>query len=147
MKEDFAKYLESFVTPNRAAKINENLNNRTRYLTVVLENVFQSHNVSAILRTCDCFGIQDIHVIENNNIYKTNPEIALGSDQWLTIHNYNKTNNNTALAVKNLKSKGYRIVATSSHAENDNMDKLDLSAGKIAFVFGTELSGISSGVE
>jgi tRNA (guanosine-2'-O-)-methyltransferase len=112
-----------------------------------LEDVYQLHNASAVLRTCDCLGIQDAHIIENHNNYHLNSEISLGAEQWLNIYKYNHSGNNTQKAISLLKKKGYRIVATSSHAKNTNIDAFDLSKGKVAFVFGTELSGITARVE
>jgi tRNA (guanosine-2'-O-)-methyltransferase len=147
MKEELIKYLESFITPRRLKLFNSNLLNRTRYITVLLEDVYQLHNASAILRTCDCLGIQDAHIIENHNQYQLNSEISLGAEQWLSIYKYNHPGNNTQKAISNLKKKGYRIVATSSHAKNTNLESFDLTKGKIAFVFGTELSGITVNVE
>ena len=74
--------------------INRVLERRTRYLTVVLEDIFQSHNASAVLRSCDCFGIQDVHIIENRNAYQVNPDVALGSYKWLTLYKYNQAEKN-----------------------------------------------------
>jgi len=78
-------YLSEFVTPKRLKTFGKVLDNRTRYLTVVLEDLYQAHNASAVLRTCDCFGIQDVHIIENRNTYSINPDVALGSNKWLTL--------------------------------------------------------------
>jgi tRNA (guanosine-2'-O-)-methyltransferase len=146
MKEELIAYLESFVTANRIRTINQNLANRTRYLTIILENIYQSHNASAVLRTCESLGIQDVHIIENNNPFKTNSEIALGSEQWLNIYKYSDQNLNISNTLKKIKDRGYRIIATSSHANTPEIDKIDLNRGKVAFVFGTELSGISEPV-
>ena len=147
MKEELIEYLESFVSPKRVKLFNNNLLNRTRYITIVLEDIYQLHNASAILRTCDCLGIQDAHIIENHNQYQLNSEITLGAEQWLSIYKYNHSGNNTQKTISQLKKKGYRIVATSSHAKNANLESFDLTKGKVAFVFGTELSGITARVE
>jgi tRNA (guanosine-2'-O-)-methyltransferase len=147
MQKQLIEYLETFISPKRLKLFNSNLLSRTRYITVVLEDVYQLHNASAVLRTCDCLGIQDAHIIENHNSFKLNSEISLGSEQWLSIYKYNHSNNNTQKTISSLKKKGYRIVATSSHAKNTNLDAFDLSKGKVAFVFGTELSGITARVE
>ena len=147
MNKELIKYLESFVSPRRVKLFNSNLLNRTRYITVALEDIYQLHNASAILRTCDCLGIQDAHIIENNNQYQLNSEISLGAEQWLSIFKYNRSGNNTQKAIASLKKNGYRIVATSSHSKNTNLNAFDLSKGKVAFVFGTELSGITCTVE
>ena len=67
MQQKLIQYLSTFITQERLDLFIKNLNYRTRYLTVVLEDIFQPQNASAVLRTCDCFGIQDIHIIENKN--------------------------------------------------------------------------------
>ncbi|MBI9015598.1 MAG: RNA methyltransferase [Clostridiales bacterium] len=119
------------------------LAHRTKYVTVVLEDIFQPQNASAVLRTCDCFGIQDVHIIENRNEFNVDPEVVMGSSKWISIHRYNQQQNNTREAIQKLKKQGYRIVATSPHKDDVNLESLDLNAGKLALVFGTELTGIS----
>lgn len=143
MKEELLKYLSNFVSDNRNTIFAENIKWRTRYITVLLEDIYQSQNASAVLRTCDCFGIQDVHIIENSNTYDINPDVALGAHQWLNLSRYNEQGNNTAKAIKNLKSKGYRIIATTPHTNDVTLNELDLNAGKIALMFGTELRGLS----
>jgi tRNA (guanosine-2'-O-)-methyltransferase len=144
MKEKLIPYLEQFVTERRSQLINRVLSQRTRYITVVLEDIFQSHNASAVLRSCDCFGIQDVHIIENRNTYRVNPDVALGSQKWLTLYKYTRQQNNTAVALAGLKKKGYRIIATAPHANGCPLEEFDLHKGKTALVFGTELEGLSA---
>ncbi len=117
---------------------------RTRYISLVLEDIYQSHNASAVLRSCDCFGIQDIHIIENKNEYSLNPDVALGSSKWINIMKYNKSEDNTSQAIKQLRKSGYRIIATSLHeGKSIKLKDLDLNKGKIALFFGTEMRGLS----
>ena len=146
LKKKLCKYLERFVTTNRLELFDRIIKNRTRYITLALEDIYQPHNASAVLRTCDCFGIQDIHVIENKNEYQVNPDVALGSNKWITIHKYNQEENNTLSAIKDLRNKGYRIVATTPHNEDVSLDEFDLNKGKVALFFGTELQGLSNTV-
>ena len=113
---------------------------------MAIEDVFQPQNASAVLRTSDCFGIQDVHIIENKNEYRINPDVALGSFQWLDMYRYNSKAFNTPDAIQNLRSKGYRIVATTPHINDVSLDDFDLSKGKVAFVFGTELEGLTAEV-
>jgi tRNA (guanosine-2'-O-)-methyltransferase len=108
-----------------------------------LEDIYQSQNASAVLRTCDCTGIQDIHVVEKRNQYEINPDVALGSDQWLSLYYYNKGEDALEKAVNTLKRKGYRIVATSPHKDGVSPETFDLEKGKVALMFGTELNGLS----
>ena len=143
MKRDLLKYLEQYVTKRRMNLINRIIGERTRYITVVLEDIYQSQNASAVLRTCECFGIHDIHIIENKNKYEINPDVVLGANKWLNLIRYNKKDNNTYTAVKDLKKKGYRIIATTPHKRGTLLDDLDLEKGKLALLFGTELKGLS----
>ncbi len=143
MSDSLLEYLSSFITSERLALYNRVLNERTRYITVVLEDIFQPQNASAVLRSCDCFGIQDVHVIENRNTFDVDKEVAMGSSKWLTIHKYNKAENNTVKALKNLRKQGYRIVATTPHKDDHSLHDFDLTKGKTALVFGSELPGVS----
>jgi tRNA (guanosine-2'-O-)-methyltransferase len=138
------RYFEGFLTDQRKDLIEQNLSNRTRYITVVLEDLFQPQNASAVLRTCDCFGIQDVHVIENRNLFKLNPDVERGATRWLDIHHHQRNNDNTLTTLNELKANGYRIVATSPHAPDAPLESFDLSLGKTALIFGTEREGISS---
>lgn len=118
------------------------LENRTRHITVVLENIFQPHNASAVLRSCDCFGVQDVHIIENGNKYETTPGIDMGSSKWLTLHRYNQEENNTITTIQSLKKKGYKIIATTPHTNDCLIGDLPVDE-PFALVFGTELTGLS----
>ncbi len=137
------EYFKTFITDNRLEKMEKVLSRRTRYLTVVLENIYQPHNASAVLRSCDGFGVQDVHIIENSNSYRINPGVSLGTSQWLTLHKYNKKDENSTDAIKALKAKGYRIVATTPHRDDKDLEVFDLSKNKIALFFGTEMHGLS----
>ncbi|OQX76833.1 MAG: rRNA methyltransferase [Bacteroidetes bacterium 4484_276] len=137
------EYLAGFITENKRTKFEEIISNRTRYLTVVLEDIYQPHNASAVLRTCDCFGVQDVHIIENQNHYEVNPDIALGSSKWLTMIKHNGKENNTPDALATLRKKGYRIVATTPHENDVDIQGLSLDKGPVALVFGTEMRGLT----
>jgi len=143
MQNKLIKYLSGFVTPARLKLFEEVLNKRTSYITVVLEDIYQPQNASAVLRTCDCFGIQNVHVIENRNSFRVSSQVSLGASKWLTIHKYNKDADNTPEAVRSLKQNGYRIVATTPGKECGLLKDFDISKGKTAIVFGSELPGIS----
>ena len=119
---------------------------RTRYITVVLEDIYQPQNASAVLRTCDCFGIQDVHIIENRNQYQLNPDVTLGSDKWLNLIRYQKYADNSIEAINDLKKSGYRIIATTPEGKSQNLDDFDIHEGKAAFFFGTELNGLTDKV-
>jgi tRNA (guanosine-2'-O-)-methyltransferase len=136
-------FLSQFTTERRFQLYKEVAANRTRYITPVLEDIYQPQNASAVLRTCECCGIQDIHIIEERNKYKLNPDVELGSAQWLTLIRYHQEAGNTEKAIQELKVKGYRIVATTPHTKDVTLDDFDLTKGKVALLFGTELKGLS----
>ena len=137
------EYLSSVITEKRFEQIQQVLQNRTKYLTVVLEDIYQPQNASAVLRTCDCFGIQDVHIIENENEYNINPDVVQGASKWLSLKYYNERDNNTLTAINKLKADGYRVVATTPHSNDISLNEFDVNAGKTALIFGTEDSGIS----
>lgn len=143
--KELIDYLSPLISENRRAKFDEVLNYRTRHITIVLEDLYQPHNASAVLRSCDIFGIQDIHIIENRNAYTVNRDIALGSPKWLNTYTYKETENNTLNCIKQLKEKGYRIVATSPHKNSQTIEELPIDK-PLAVIFGTELTGISDTV-
>lgn len=145
-REQLTVYLESFVTERRLERLKEVLSERTKHLTVVLEDVYQTHNFSAVLRSADIFGVQDVHFIENKNAYKISEDVSMGSTQWLSIYRYQKQQNNTKECLQNLKQQGYKIVATSLHKNSVTLQQLDIEK-PIALVFGTELTGITKDVE
>ena len=143
LRRKLTDHLAGFATENRLARFEQVLSRRTRYITVALENVFQPHNASAVLRTMECFGIQDVHIIESEYPYRVNPEIALGAAQWLTLIRYSRFADNTTAAIDTLRKNGYRIVATTPHPDAVSIDAFDLEKGPAAFFFGTELEGLS----
>ena len=133
-----------FVTDERKARMESVLAERTRYLTVLVEDIYQPHNASAVLRSCDCFGIQDVHIVENRNAYRINPGVELGTAQWLTLHRYREPDaDNTTAAIGALRESGYRIVATTPHTHQTNLEEFSLEAGPAALLFGNELDGLS----
>lgn len=143
------EYLLSFATEKRRSRMENVLSQRTRYITVVLEDIFQPHNASAVLRSCDGFGIQDVHVIENRNNFSPNKDVDMGTSQWLTLNRCRRENGEscTRNTLEKLKKDGYRIVATTPHTKDTDLEDFDLTSGKTAIVLGTELEGISSDVE
>ncbi len=140
------QYLEGFVNDRRKEKLKKVLTQRTRHLTVVLEDVYQSHNFSAVLRSADIFGIQNIHFIENRNYLKISEDVAMGAQKWLTIERYKQHENNTLACLQKLKKEGYQIVATSVAPTSINLEDLNIDK-PTALVFDTELTGISKDVE
>lgn len=144
METGLIQFLSEFVTPERLALFQKILSLRTNYITVVLEDIYQSQNASAVLRTADCFGIQTVHVIEDKHVFHLNPNVVRGASNWLTINRYNQTDNNSLDAIRKLKREGYRIVAATPHKHDVNLEDFELEKGKVAFVFGTERPGLTN---
>ena len=140
MNKELLKYLSSFITENRLKKFDELIQHRTRHLTVVLEDIYQPHNAAAVLRSCDCFGIQDVYVIENQNKFEANPDVELGSAKWITLIRHNTKENNTGDCIALLKKNDYKIVVTSPHKSDCSIEELDITK-KTALFFGTEMRG------
>jgi len=136
-------HLSLLVTDDRWKRFQEVLAERTQYLTVVLENIYQPLNASAVLRSADCFGIQDVHVIENYNQFNPDREVAMGASRWLNIERYNREENNTLQCIQKLKKEGYRIVATTPHKSDCNLQDFDITKGKTALLFGAEMEGLT----
>ncbi|MCA9978378.1 MAG: RNA methyltransferase [Anaerolineales bacterium] len=142
-QHELIAYLSQFLQPRRRTLIPEVLDQRTRYLTVVLENVYQPHNASAVLRSCECFGVQDVHIIEKEYSFRPNTEIVMGASKWLTLHQYREIEGQTTQTCLNaLKAKGYRLVATTLHADSIPLHELPLDQ-PVALCFGTEKRGLS----
>ena len=131
-------YLEDFISEERRERFISVLANRTKHITVALEDVFQMHNTSAVIRSCDVFGIQEAHLIQNRNTNELDKNIAMGAQQWVDLHRYK----DTVACITSLKTKGYKIIATTPH--NDAILLPDFKVdGKIALFFGTERDGLT----
>ncbi len=140
--------LEEFyklITPNKVEMFDRIAANRTKYLTVALENIYQEHNASAVLRSCDCFGLQQLHVIEHSNSFAIQRDIALGAGRWVDIFNYSISERTTDDCILNLQNQGYKIVATTPHTDSYTIHNLPLEE-PIAFFFGTERQGLTEEV-
>jgi tRNA (guanosine-2'-O-)-methyltransferase len=141
-RQKIIEYLKEFVSEERYKRIQDIVRKRTRHFSIVVENLFQSHNMSAILRTAECLGIQDVHIIERDFEYEINKQISLGSQKWLSIYRYNQLENNTLHCLQSLKEKGYKIAATLPCEGQHLLDDISIDA-KTAFLFGTELNGLT----
>ena len=143
MEQLLIQYLSQFVMPERLDLFSKILSFRTNYLTVVLEDMYQTHNASAAVRTADCFGIQNVHVIENKNTFNFNPDVVRGASNWVTVKRYNDTEMNTPQALQQLRKEGYRIVVATPHDHDTNLEDFNLEKGKAAIVFGCERPGLT----
>lgn len=142
-KTELIAHLGDFITENKKTKMEHVLSMRTRHVTIALEDIYQSQNASATLRTADCMGIQDAYIIENYNEYEINPDVATGATKWIDMHRFNEEEkDNTATCIDELKAKGFRVVGTSLSAES--LHPADLPLDKpLALMFGNEKFGLS----
>lgn len=133
------EYLAGFMTPEREETLRNVLGDRTRYMTVCMENTFHPQNASALVRHCDAFGLQDIYTIEEACSFRPNVNIVKGTDKWVTF----RRNHSTGEALSAIREKGYRIIATTPHSGDDTPESFDVAQGPFALVFGTEHEGVS----
>ena len=139
------EHLAQFVSDHKKQGVEKVLNLRTRYLTVVLEDIFQSQNASAVIRTCECMGIQDVHIVENISKYSINPRVLKGANKWMDIvHHTSKQENNTVTCIEKLKRDGYKILVTDPGEDGISIHEIDVTKGKMALLFGNELRGVSA---
>ena len=142
-REQLIACLEPFVSAHKQQRIRAVLAARTRYVTLVLEDLYKPQNASATLRTCDGLGIQNVHIIENDSPFSDDDEVSLGSSKWLTLHRHrNESRYATPQCYKHLRARGYRIVATSPAADGCLLDELPLDQ-PLACVYGNEEQGLS----
>ncbi|WP_294821415.1 RNA methyltransferase [uncultured Flavobacterium sp.] len=137
----YLNYLETFISEGRAERFRDVLSRRTRHFTVAVEDIFQLHNTSAVMRTCEVFGLQDLHVVEEKYGKTIDKEIALGAEKWVDVHRYSSV----AACIAKLSAQGYKIIATSPHGDSCLMEDFDVTQ-KSALFFGTERDGLSEEV-
>ena len=135
------EHLKSFLTERRRTLFQKVLSERTRHFTVVTEDVYQMHNTSAVMRSCDVFGIQDLHVVEERLGKKMDREIAMGAQKWVNLYRYPKIDD----CISQLKNDGYQIIATTPHNDSQLLADFDITQ-KSAFFFGRETEGVSDTV-
>lgn len=134
--------LEQFVTEERKERLLSVLDNRTRHITVVLEDLYQTQNISAVMRSCECYGIQDAYIVENRNTFEIHKDISMGADKWLTLHHYPHSEHNVKQCIDDLHARGYTVIATLPDEKRTTIMDLPVER-KTAFLFGTELTGLS----
>lgn len=138
MVDDRYALLSGFLTEARKQRFAEVLAQRTHWVTAVTEDLFDPHNISAVLRSCDGFGIQSAHIIEVNNPYRLSPGVSKGAAKWLDIERHT----DTVHALRDLKSRGYAICCTTPHTDDTTPEALPLDR-PVALVFGSEGPGIT----
>lgn len=146
LQRALTSWLAGFLTDHRKELLQRLILERTRHLTVVVEDICHAHNASACLRTCDCFGIQDFHVIENRNRFDVAVDIARGATKWLTLNRHDHSESqpdSTSSCLHQLKEDGYQIVVTSPHDADCDLETCDVSK-PTALLFGNEKDGAST---
>lgn len=138
---DYLNYLEGFITPERRDNFMRVLAQRTKHFTIAMEDVFQLHNTSAVMRTCEIFGFQELHVVEEKYGKSIDKEIAMGAQKWVDVHRYSTTD----ACIQDIKTKGYRIIATSPHNNSCLLEDFDITQPSAIF-FGTERLGLTDEV-
>ena len=145
-QKELLDYLEGYLTERRKNLFQEVLANRTKHFTVAIEDIYQKHNASAVVRSCEIFGIQDVHIIENRYQYKLSRHVAKGAQKWIDFHWYkDQDQDNTQLCIDRLKADGYQIIATTPHNDSCMLHEFNVSK-KAAFFFGVEKAGLSEQV-
>ena len=142
IRQELILHLEQFVTEPRQTRLKEVLRQRTRHITVVLEDLYQTQNISAVMRSCECYGIQDAYIVENRNEFNVHKDISMGADKWLTLHQYPHAEHNMKHCIEDLHAKGYTVVATLPDEKMKTIFDVPVEQ-KTAFLFGTELTGLS----
>lgn len=138
MKDDRYALLTPYLTEARRRRFHEVLQQRMRWVTVVTEDLYDPHNISAVLRSCDGFGIQSAHIIEASNPFRTSPGVSKGAYKWLDIRRHTETSS----ALRKLKAEGYAVCCTTPHTDDTTPEALPLDR-PVALVFGSEGPGIS----
>lgn len=139
---DFLEYLETnFLTESRKSRFLEVLQNRTTHFTIAMEDVYQLHNTSAVMRSCEVFGVQELHVVEQKFGKRIDTEIAMGAQKWVNINRFAGIQD----AIDNLKAQDYQIIATTPHNDSCMLHEFDISK-RSAIFFGTEKEGLSEEV-
>ena len=135
------EHLETYLTENRLERFHKVISQRTKHFTVATEDVYQLHNTSAVIRSCDVFGIQEVNIVEERNSKRIDREIAMGAQKWVDLNRYHSVKD----CVKDLKKKGYQIVATTPHTKDCLLHEFDVTK-KSCFFFGRETEGLSQEV-
>ncbi|KGO87681.1 TrmH family RNA methyltransferase [Flavobacterium suncheonense] len=138
---NYLSYLETFITENRKEGFLKVLQNRTKHFTVAMEDVYQLHNTSAVMRSCEVFGIQELNVVEQRFGKRIDKEIAMGAEKWVDIRRFS-TNQD---CINDLKARGYQIIATTPHENDCMLEDFDITKPSAIF-FGTEKLGLSDEV-
>ena len=138
---EILEYLQTYLTPRRKDLFEKVISKRTNFITLATQDVYQLHNTSAVVRSCDVFGVQNIHVIEERLPKRIDKEIAMGAQKWVSVNRYSSTEE----CIHTLRNNGYQIVATSPHKKSIELNDF-MPEKPCAIFFGTEKEGLSEDV-
>ncbi|WP_374401852.1 TrmH family RNA methyltransferase [Flavobacterium sp.] len=139
--QELLTYLEGFLTENRKEGFLRVLKNRTKHFTIAMEDVYQLHNTSAVMRSCEVFGVQELNVIEQKFGKRIDSEIAMGAQKWVDVNRFNTVQS----CIDAKRAQGYQIIATTPHNDSCMLHEFDITKPAAIF-FGTEKNGLSEEV-
>ena len=126
------------LTPERKERIRQVIDKRTYDIVPVLDGIHDLGNVSAVMRSAEAFGLQELHFVQNQPKYKVSQRTSKGTDKWLNVIRWKES----LACAKSLKERGYQIVATHLDATAVPISEVDFS-GKTALILGNEKDGVS----
>jgi tRNA (guanosine-2'-O-)-methyltransferase len=130
---------DTLLLPPRREKVDAVVERRLRGLTVVLDQLEDTFNMAAVLRTCEAFGLQDVHVVENPDVpFAPHDKVTQGCDKWLDVHRYKSF----AACARALRHAGYRICVSAVRDDARSVFELDFDR-PLALVFGNERAGVT----
>jgi tRNA (guanosine-2'-O-)-methyltransferase len=136
-------HFSQYITDHKKQLVEKILNQRTKHVTVVLEDIYQSQNASAVIRTCECMGLQDVYIVENLSKYQLNTRVLKGADKWMDlVRHREKKINNTEKCFLDLRANGYKILVADPADDGISIHDID-PTHKVALLFGNELRGTS----
>jgi len=140
---ELTESLTSLLTERRRQRIDDVLAQRTRRVTVVLENIGHPQNAGAVLRTCECLGVQDVHIVADRNPFRVVAATVAGAAKWLTLFRYDDPGApQTRVCLDLLHRRGYRIAGTTLRSGAIPLEELPLDR-PVALAFGSERQGLS----
>nr|WP_243436127.1 RNA methyltransferase [Acanthopleuribacter pedis] len=138
---ELTDYFAGFISENKKNLFQQAAAERTRHVTVVMEDIADPHDASAVIRSCECYGVQDFHVITRRRKFTVAPGVAVGASKWVDLYKHAEQDD-ASPCLTELKKAGYRVVGLSTRPDAIPLDAVDLDQ-KTALVFGSEDLGLS----
>jgi len=132
-------FLETLLSPERLDRLKSVLKQRLSCVTLVLDNLLDSHNMAAVVRTVESLGCQDLHVIEEDYPFDLSSRVTKYTHKWVSIHRYP----DAPSCMDQLRSDGFRVYAAMVDNQSMPITEIEITAHQpIAFVLGNEHSGV-----